>query len=654
MTSLDHQDYYGRTALMYAADEGDLQTVAELLAQGADLDIQDYGGNTAEWFAKQRGHNEVAALLYAWKQHQDINKVMIQFAQDGDNNLLRCMIQCGADINYTDEDGWSGFHWAAGNGHLNAMRTFLQCGVDIDSKGFRNWTALNQGVYWNQLGIVCELLERGADTEPQNNTLYCAAVEDQVFNSALQHAEEYGHDAIKLVLDINNIDVENNKLRIAEVLTTATENGNFMVVSKLMERGVNPDLYQNNSGETCLLIAARTRQRDLVRKLLTHSISSYDPTSIELKINNIYKYTFSDFCEEDLLKDEEVRKFHMRENADGVTLLEAIVTLKLVKEQEQVIDILMAIDKKIYPVDREDAEFRATEEIKKSIPTSEGLKNILESLGSRFPWGSGKMWCMILLSIFTMLSTMLFFGLDVTTDLQFGFKMRKSAKNMTNDINITECNSRFMETFANVTENCIGTKNDVFDSESCKILLKKSLDILDDDVCKERGNRFEDNPIEWILTSVISHTHVALSLVVAIITCIVLEWGQWRITSIFRVPLPIFTLPHKVYCEYKIFEIIARPDRNNDAKTKKKYEEDREVWRKKLDYHKTIVNLSKIIESAVESGFQFFFQTVFSLPTFILNVTAHAGHSWTELINWTTVSIIISFTSFAMAYYTIR
>ena len=48
--------------------------------------------------------------------------------------------------------------------------------------------------------------------------------------------------------------------------------------------------------------------------------------------------------------------------------LEAIVTLKLVKEQEQVIDILMAIDKKIYPVDREDAEFRATEEIKKSIP----------------------------------------------------------------------------------------------------------------------------------------------------------------------------------------------------------------------------------------------------------------------------------------------
>ena len=53
----------------------------------------------------------------------------------------------------------------------------------------------------------------------------------------------------------------------------------------------------------------------------------------------------------------------------------------------------------------------------------------------------------------------------------------------------------------------------------------------------------------------------------------------------------------------------------------------------------------------LESGFQFFFQTVFIVPSFILQETSK---SWTQLVNWRTASIVLSFASFAMTYFTIR
>ena len=51
--------------------------------------------------------------------------------------------------------------------------------------------------------------------------------------------------------------------------------------------------------------------------------------------------------------------------------------------------------------------------------------------------------------------------------------------------------------------------------------------------------------------------------------------------------------------------------------------------------------------------FQFFFQTVFILPSLVKSVTG-TGTDWEDLVNAKTLSSGMSFFSFAWSFYTIR
>ena len=77
--------------------------------------------------------------------------------------------------------------------------------------------------------------------------------------------------------------------------------------------------------------------------------------------------------------------------------------------------------------------------------------------------------------------------------------------------------------------------------------------------------------------------------------------------------------------------------------------------RKELVSHDNVVNTSLVVEASVESGFQFWFQTVYILPTIILSFIRIGGDAkWTDLFNWRMFSILMSFASFAWTFYTIR
>ena len=122
-------------------------------------------------------------------------------------------------------------------------------------------------------------------------------------------------------------------------------------------------------------------------------------------------------------------------------------------------------------------------------------------------------------------------------------------------------------------------------------------------------------------------------------------------------PIPFLTKMYSFICERKLFDVLAWQERNKDKESEVKYEREKKTILDSISSHEHVVNLSLIIESSVESSFQFFFQTVFLWPSIILsfiNTNVSGPSEITDLFNRQTFSIALSFATFSMSFYRIR
>ena len=118
---------------------------------------------------------------------------------------------------------------------------------------------------------------------------------------------------------------------------------------------------------------------------------------------------------------------------------------------------------------------------------------------------------------------------------------------------------------------------------------------------------------------------------------------------LFKIPLSPFTKFHKTVVECRLFV-------NNKNKEDAKYEQTNTDLIQELENQKIITSTSMILESGLESSFQFLFQALFSLPTLVFAyLDIHEGKlSLTQFVNWKNVSIVLSFLSFAITSFNIR
>ena len=135
---------------------------------------------------------------------------------------------------------------------------------------------------------------------------------------------------------------------------------------------------------------------------------------------------------------------------------------------------------------------------------------MIESLQSRFPWSTGKLWFKIFVSLLAMLFAYFFFGFDVFTDGQYGLDNLNKFRNYSNSSTI-DC-AKFDEGYPDITKFCDRTNETSFELNKCTKALELSLKSLQD--CKETGQRFERNPHEWLLIAISALSHVALPLLV--------------------------------------------------------------------------------------------------------------------------------------------
>ena len=191
------------------------------------------------------------------------NEDLLDAARAGDSAGVEAAITAGADINTITTDGWefTALMWAATNGHTDIVKLLLDRGADIDAVYRDGNNALTLAATNGHANTVKLLLDRGADIDHVSKYGKTVLIETARF----WPRSDGNTDTVKLLLDrgadINAVDTSGNT-----ALIFAAEYAPIDTVKLLLKMGANID-HVNRDRDTALMVA-QGKGRTEIAKIL--------------------------------------------------------------------------------------------------------------------------------------------------------------------------------------------------------------------------------------------------------------------------------------------------------------------------------------------------------------------------------------------------
>jgi ankyrin repeat protein len=153
------------SALHQAARSGQIQTVRQLVAEGADVDAADASGRSPLYVAGEAGHSDVVQLLLAAgagvaSADSRGRTPLHAAAMERRLEVMQQLLEAGANVHAGDKHGWTPLHAAACRQH-DLVQLLLAAGVDVDPA--QGWTSLHPAVGCGHHEVVQQLLRKGAN-----------------------------------------------------------------------------------------------------------------------------------------------------------------------------------------------------------------------------------------------------------------------------------------------------------------------------------------------------------------------------------------------------------------------------------------------------------------------------------------------------------
>jgi ankyrin repeat protein len=224
----------GRTALMAAVERGCVAAIHVLAKAGANIHAQDAYGFTALDNVRRAGREVVEALIQCGaevnRRNGNESFPLIQAARFhmGDESIAAVdgFLDAGAEIDAADEgSGDTALMWAATTGSVEVVRLLLERGADPNRADKYGFTALIDAARGGWAEIVHLLLRYGADVNAESHP---------DFTAIYAAASEGNADIVRLLI-FHGADVGGNR---GEYALNAAKQGQHQEVINILQRPV--------------------------------------------------------------------------------------------------------------------------------------------------------------------------------------------------------------------------------------------------------------------------------------------------------------------------------------------------------------------------------------------------------------------------------